>query len=119
MPRGCDFALEIVLSVPGFSAIPRAAHCFDLMTKADIKAAIERTERQIMALERQHPEQEMRPWCATDHPLALAHWGLVQRRFWLKEQLKKPVYTAAERQARSQRILNRCRPVDNVSSSTL
>jgi hypothetical protein len=89
------------------------------MTKAEIKAAIERTDRQIMALEKQHPEQEMRPWCANDQPVALEHWGLLQRRIRLQEQLKRPVYSEAELLARSQRMLSRRRPVSSVASSTL
>lgn len=88
------------------------ACCFDLMTKAEIKAAIQETEQRIMALEKRHPEQEMRPWCANDHPVALEHWGLIQRRIRLQEELKRPAYSAERRLAQAERMRHRYRPAD-------
>lgn len=64
------------------------------MTKEETRAAIKETIQQIAALEAKHPEQEMRPWCANDHPIALEHWGLVQRRITLQRQMKKPTRSA-------------------------
>ena len=33
----------------------------------------------------------MRPWVRDDHPVLLQHWGLVQRRLRLRNNLRRPV----------------------------
>lgn len=74
------------------------------MSEEDIKAAIKETARQIAALEAQHPQQEMRPWFCNDNPIALEHWGFVQRRLKLKKELGRPAFTVEQRQVRASRM---------------
>jgi hypothetical protein len=73
------------------------------MNKEETRAAIKETAEQIAALEAKHPEQEMRPWY-NDHPAALEHWKLVQRRIRLKKELGKPSFTNEQRAARALRM---------------
>jgi hypothetical protein len=70
------------------------------LTKAEIRDAITRIDSELAELERTHGEKlNMRPWASNDHPVSLQHWALVQRRFRLKEQLKKPGLTPERRTA--------------------
>lgn len=62
---------------------------------------LEEVERQIADLERKHPDQEWRPWVCNDQPLALEHWGLVQRRIALSRVAS---WTPERRKAASERL---------------
>jgi hypothetical protein len=74
-------------------------------TKAEVREAIAAIDSELARLERTHGENvDMRPWVSNDHPISLQHWGLVQRRFRLKEQLKRAGLTPEQRAARSERM---------------
>jgi hypothetical protein len=70
------------------------------LTKAEIRDAIAGIDSELAELERIHGENvDMRPWVSDDHPVSLQHWGLVQRRIRLKEQVKKAGLTPERRAA--------------------
>jgi hypothetical protein len=70
------------------------------LTKAEIRDAIAGIDSELAELERPHGENvDMRPWVSDDHPVSLQHWGLVQRRIRLKEQVKKAGLTPERRAA--------------------
>jgi hypothetical protein len=81
------------------------------VTKKEIESAVHEVNQQIADLEAKHPGQEMRPWVCNDHPVALEHWKLVQRRISLKYE--KPSPTVEQRLASAQRLRQRAvsRPV--------
>jgi hypothetical protein len=57
----------------------------------------------IEALETRHPGREGRdwmPWATNDHPLALEHWALVQRRLNLRYERTPAQKAAAEANGR-------------------
>jgi hypothetical protein len=64
------------------------------MSKEEIRSALRQTCEQLAALEANHIGQEMRPWSCGDHPIAVQHWKLVQRRIKLKKQLGRPTRSA-------------------------
>jgi len=66
--------------------------------------ALEEVQKQIDALERQHPDQEWRPWACNDAELALTHWGLVQRRIELKRTKPTAEWTPERRAAAGERL---------------
>jgi hypothetical protein len=68
------------------------------MTKKEIELAVKEVNQQIAALEAAHPTQEMRPWDCNDHPVALEHWKLLQRRLSLKYESRKPTRTPEQRE---------------------
>jgi hypothetical protein len=75
------------------------------LTKAEIREAIAGIDSELAELERTHGANvDMRPWASNDHPVSLQHWALVQRRFRLKEEIRKPVLTCEQRAARSERM---------------
>jgi hypothetical protein len=80
-------------ALPHLAILPRGEN----MTKKEIETAVKEVNQQIAALEAKHPEQEMRPWACADHPVALEHWGLVQRRINLKHESRKPTRTLEQR----------------------
>ena len=65
---------------------------------------LEEVKQQIAALEKQYPKQEWRPWVCNDHPLALEHWGLVQRRIELERTPKRAAWTPERRKAAGERL---------------
>jgi hypothetical protein len=66
--------------------------------------ALEEVNQQIAELERQHPDQEWRPWCDNDSLLSLEHWGLVQRRIELKRTKPTAEWTPERRAAAGERL---------------
>jgi hypothetical protein len=84
------------------------------MTKKEIESAVKEVNQQIVALEAKHPGQEMRPWDCNDHPVALEHWKLLQRRISLKYEKSSP--TVEQRLASAQRLRHRAisRPVSHA-----
>jgi hypothetical protein len=67
------------------------------VTKKEIESAVREVNQQIADLEAKNPGQEMRPWDCNDHPVALEHWKLLQRRMNLKYESRKPTRTAEQR----------------------
>jgi hypothetical protein len=67
---------------------------------------IQETAHHIAALEAKYPTQEMRPWACNDHPIAMEHWKLVQRRIRLKREsgTARPALTAEQRAAVTRRL---------------
>jgi hypothetical protein len=84
------------------------------MTKKEIELVVKEVNEQIAALEAEHPTQEMRPWNCNDHPVALEHWKLLQRRISLKYE--KPSPTVEQRLASAQRLRHSAisRPVSHA-----
>jgi hypothetical protein len=70
------------------------------MTKAEIREAIATTDAELERLEKVHGEKvDMRPWMSNEHPISCQHWGLVQKRFRIKDELKKKPSFSPERRA--------------------
>ena len=76
------------------------------MTKQEIKTQIENiTAEIVLAAQRcEMSHVDPRPWASKDHPLAAAHWALLQQRWALQAELKKPTITAEQAQARARRL---------------
>jgi hypothetical protein len=70
------------------------------LTRVEIRDAVAGIDSELAELERTHVENvDMRPWVSDDHPVSLQHWGLVQKRLRLREQLKKAGLTPERRAA--------------------
>jgi hypothetical protein len=75
------------------------------MTKAEIREAIATTDAELERLKKAHGDKvDMRPWMSNEHPISCQHWGLVQKRFRLKDELKKPSFSPERRAAASKRL---------------
>jgi hypothetical protein len=75
-------------------------------TKVEAKAELDAIAVQLLELETKCDGKavDYRPWMNSDHPWAIEHWGLVQRRIALKKFLKKPVWSPERRKAVSARM---------------
>jgi hypothetical protein len=76
------------------------------ISKTEAKVQIAAIGKQLLEVETECAAKDVdfRPWNSQDHPLAVQHWKLAQRRIALKELLKKPAFSPERRQAASLRM---------------